>query len=462
MSVLSLSLAREIAYDAFVAVMQGGEKPHDVLERYYAKEGEKLRRLDRNFIKEILFGGLRWYSKIFWILQHTSRRDLGKSPPEIQASLVLGAYQIYYMDRVPDRAAVNESVEYVRKRGHAPACSFVNGILRQIARRAEYFAKPDKSSHPVDYLALQFAHPRWLVDRWFKHFRFEKMEKMLAANNKPPPHTVRLNSTKVALTEAHDFQSRILKEEKIHSERRPLRSSLLFTDSPDLSSDSLFGQGFYTIQDESSQLIASLVNVTEGDVVVDACSGPGGKLSHLYELGGGKIRLVAVEKNEQQVERSKETFRRLGLEPVEWIADDFLKVTFPEKVSRVLLDAPCSGLGVLRRHPEGKWQKKETLITEMAAVQKALIRHALTLLRPGGELIYSVCSFEPEESEHHLRALLREHGDLLEQVSPVARLPDYYKKYVTRDNMFLVYGGNGDDMDGFASFILKVKGPFGS
>ena len=142
MPLLNLSLAREIAYDAFKKVMDENKKPEDLLNQSYREHHSRLKRIDRNFTKEILYGSLRWYKKLYWILQNTSKRDLDKSSWEIKAALVLGTYQIYYMDRVPDRAAVNESVEYIRKRGQASACSFVNGILRQIARRAEYFAKP--------------------------------------------------------------------------------------------------------------------------------------------------------------------------------------------------------------------------------------------------------------------------------------------------------------------------------
>ena len=135
MPLLNLSLSREIAFDSFKEIMEAKKKPEDLLDGFYKNYGSKLKRIDRNFIKEIVYGSLRWYKKLYWILQNTSKRDLDKSSWEIKAALVLGTYQIYYMDKVPDRAAVNESVEYIRKRGQASACSFVNGILRQIARR---------------------------------------------------------------------------------------------------------------------------------------------------------------------------------------------------------------------------------------------------------------------------------------------------------------------------------------
>ncbi len=456
----ALSLAREIAFDAYVAIMDHKKRPEDVLADAYARYGDKVTRLDKAFIKEILFGSLRWYSKIYWILQNTSKRNLDESSPEIRAALIVGTYQIYYMDRVPDRAAVNESVEYVRKKGQAKATTFVNGILRQIARRAEYFTKPDKKTKQKEYLALQFAHPQWMVERWLKRFRFERLEQMLAANNQPPPFSIRINSLKTALSDSAELQETLLRDEKTTSERRPLRSALRLTKSPSLSESKLFQEGYFTVQDEASQLIAYLVAPEEGQALADACAGPGGKLSHVYELGKEKITLYAIEKDDEQYRKAVETLDRLQHKKLHWVHEDFLTWTAPEKLDKILLDAPCSGLGVLRRHPEGKWHKTLNLVETMAEQQWAMILHSLKQLKLGGELIYSVCSFETEESESHLHRIQKEFGDKVEVVSPLNRLPDFYKKYVTQDQLFHVYAGNPEEMDGFGAFILRLKQEF--
>ncbi len=456
---MSITLAREVAYDSFVLVMKKNRKPEDVLEEAFREHGNVLRRLDRNFIKEMLYGSLRWYSKLFWILQNTSRRNLDESTPQIQAALVMGTYQIYYMDRVPDRAAVNESVEYIRKRGQASACTFVNGILRQIARRAEYFAKPDKVKQPNEYLALQFAHPKWIVDRWCDRFKFERMETILAANNQPPPHSVRVNSMKVALEDMHNFQQELLREERTHTDRRPLRSCLRLKEFPQMDEGSAFDQGFFTIQDEAAQLIGYLVSPGEKQTIVDACCGPGGKLTHIFELGHGNIRLIGLDKSEDRLNKARETATRLGFaEAIIFEAKDFRQWKPDEPVDKVLLDAPCSGLGVLRRHPEGKWQKTLENVKNMISLQKDLLVHAFEMIKPGGEVIYSVCSFETEETIDQLNWIMNRFKDTIELVSPVSRVPDYYKKYVTRENVLLIYAGNQDDMDGFGSFIIKKKG----
>jgi 16S rRNA (cytosine967-C5)-methyltransferase len=453
----TMSTAREVAHDAFVLVMEHGRDPDEATEELILKYDKQLKRIDRNLIKEILFGSLRWYSKIYWILQKTSSRDLDKTTPEVRSALILGTYQIFYMDRVPDRAAVNESVEYIRKKGQGQAVGFINGILRQIARRAEYFAKPDKQTQSAQYLALQFAHPEWIVRRWLMHFKFDRMEKMLASNNQPPPWSVRVNSLKIAMEDTHILQDRLLKEEKTHTNRYALRGALTFQEAPKLDPESIFGQGYYTIQDHASQLIGFLVAPEPGQPILDAACGPGGKLTHIYELSDGKALVTGVEKNPRQMERTKQTVNRLGHTAIELIEADFLDYKPKEAPAKILVDAPCSGLGVLRRHPEGKWQKKLSLVGDMMELQRRFLTHALEILAPGGELIYSVCSFEPEETTQQLAWLREKYGDTIELLSPVGRLPDYFKRYVTRDNVLMIFAGNQDDLDGFGAFIVKKK-----
>lgn len=455
---MQVSLAREVAYDAFIAVMEHKQRPEDVLEQMYAKHGKDLKRLDRNFIKELLYGSLRWYSKIYWILQNTSKRDLATTTPEIRAALVVGTYQIFYMDRVPDRAAVNESVEYLRKKGQTSATSFGNGILRQIARRAAYFAKPDKEKTPEEYLSLQYAHPRWIVDRWYHQVKSERLEKILSENNQPPPYSIRINTLKVPTEKIGELQDELLRKERTHSERRNLRTALRLKDAPQLDEGSLFQQGWYTIQDESSQLIAMLVHPQPGDHILDACAGPGGKLSHVYELAQGKAQIFAIDRSKTQLQKAVESMARLGhTQGMQYLQADFLEFTTEQLFDRILLDAPCTGLGVLRRHPEGKWHKDPSSLRTLAEKQRGLILKALSHLKVGGRLTYSVCSFEPEESLDHLHWLKNTYPEQIEILSPVSVLPDYFKKYVTRDNILTIYSGNQDEMDGFAAFMVQLK-----
>ena len=204
-------------------------------------------------------------------------------------------------------------------------------------------------------------------------------------------------------------------------------------------------------------MIPHLLNLEKGLTIIDAAAGPGGKLTHICELGAEKI--IALEKSESQLERARQTATRLSHgSTIQWVHMDFMDFKPEALADRLLLDAPCTGLGVLRRHPEGKWQKNESGIKELADRQRKMIEHALTMLKPGGELVYSVCSFEPEETEAHIKWIKSTYAAKIELISPVSRLPDYFKRYVTRDNLLMIYAGNEDEMDGFGAFIIKWKG----
>lgn len=456
---MSVGLPRQIAYDCFAEVMYHQRKADSSLEQAFRKYQNELSRLDKNFIKEILYGSLRWYYKIYWILNQTCKRDLGSCDEYVRSSLICGTYQIYYMDRVPDRASVNESVEYVKEKGISKASSFVNGILRQIARKSQYFPKPDKDNKFIEYLSVQYSHPAWMIDRWLNVDELKKgvVEKILAANNKQPSVFVRvspINSPNVT-----EFQNLLLKTEKTFSSRENLSNCLRLKNSPRLDEGSLFSKGYYTIQNLSSQLVGSIASFRGASLIVDACSGPGGKLSYLYEsLPESKI--IAVERSDSQYERMISTMQRLGYDTgrVSFIKSDFLdykpenQCDLPDKI---LLDAPCSGLGVLASHPEGKWQKSENIVETMSLIQQKLLSHALSILKVGGELIFSVCSFEKEESLDHLSYLKEKFGTKISFLSIEDRVSDYFKKFITDKILLRIFPNEQDEMDGFCCFVVK-------
>lgn len=457
-----LSMAREIAYDAYVMVMTEKVHTREALERVYEAKGPKAKSADREFIKDVVFGSLRWHAKLYWILQNTSKRNLSETSPEVRAALICGTFQIYYMERVPDRVAVNESVEYVRNKGQASACSFINGILRQIARRAEYFAKPDKETKAVEYLALQFAHPEWMVRRWIKYFKFEKLEAMLAFHNQRPPTTARLNTLKTDVADVRLLQQQLLKNERVHSEKRPLRSALILKNAPQLGPESLYRQGLFSFQDEAAQLASLLVTPDAGETIAHGYTAAGKRLAHLWERSKGGAKLVAIAATEDDRQRSEEEIKRIDPEAkVEWHVGAFESWKPASRVNKVYLWAPSSEMGRLRRIPEQKYHFTESSLRAVVAEQAKLLDHALRQVRLGGELVYTVDSFEKEELENQLERLLKEHEGKIEVISPVSRLPDYYKRYVTRHNVFIVYTGNQDEMDGIGAFILRVNKEIG-
>lgn len=459
-----LSISRQLSYDAISHVLRTRAAPVDSLDLQIQK-CSSVKRLDINLAYEITFGSLRWWGKLYWILQNYASRDLDQCSVEVRVALVAGTYQLFYLDRVPARSSVNESVEYVRQRKQASAVSFVNGVLRQVAVKTSYFPKPNPDTEPVDYLALQFAHPHWLVNRWHKRFGYKKLHDMLKSSNDHPPFTVRICRDKVAhFAKVSDLHQFFLKVEKIRLQKRPQKYCYHLPQRPLLGTQSLFDQGYFAVQDEASQLIAPLVDPQPSELIIDACSGPGGKLIHLYELclavkakhpSKKPPHLMAFEKKEAAYSRMMSNIERMGVCDVMCFKQDFLTASPSTPPNKILLDAPCSGLGVLRRHPEGKMFKEEDIISHMVKIQRELLTHAWNILADGGELIYSVCSFEIEECQQHLQWMRKTFAKSSELISPKDRLQSYYHRYVTAQDVLAIYCGNSDRMDGFSAFILK-------
>jgi 16S rRNA (cytosine967-C5)-methyltransferase len=455
-----LTLARELSYDAFTSIMHGKNRADEVSKVLYQDYKNILSPLDYRFLKEILYGGLRWYGKIFWILQNTSKRNIKDLPKATQSALILGTYQIFYMDRVPDRSAVNESVEYVRAKGEKLAVPYVNGVLRSISRRCEYFAKPDKTKQPVKYLSLQYSHPKWIVERWLDRFGFEKTKNLLLTNNKIPPCTIRINPLSPEFKGVVQFQHRILKEEKQKTQKQHLPYCLQLKSYNLFDKDSLFSKGSFTIQDEAAQLIGHIVNPKEGETILDACIGPGGKSGQIYEATNGKVHIIGLDKSKEQIKKAQQNFSRLQHNDIELVHQDFLGTNALKKGSKfdkILLDAPCSGLGVLRRHPEGKWLKKASIIIDCAELQRKMLDKSISLLKDDGELIYSVCSFEPEETIEQLEYVLSKYSDTIELVCIKSRIHDYYQRFVCRSGILIILHALRDNMDGFGAFVVKKK-----
>ena len=450
------TLARQLSYDAFSKVITNKGRADDITRSLYQNYKNNLTPLDYKFIKEILYGGLRWYGKISWILQKTSKRDINSLSAATKSALVLGTYQIFYMDKVPDRSAVNESVEYIKDRGEKSAAPYVNGVLRSIARRSEYFVKPDKDKNPADYLSLQYSHPKWMVKRWLEKFGFERTKNLLLANNKIPPCTIRINQD---FTKVGKLQEQILKEEKQKTKKQHLPYCLTLQKYNFFTKDSMFSKGMFTIQDEASQLVGEISNPQVGEVILDACLGPGGKSGQAYEAVKGQANIIAIDKSIEQITKAKSNLTRLGHKNITIQQKDFLDPKAfkkGQKFNKILLDAPCSGLGVIRRYPEGKWNKKPSIISNCAKLQRQMLDRSVKLLKDEGEIVYSVCSFEPEESSHHLNYLLEKYKEL-ELVCLKTRVHEYYRRFICRSGELIVTPGSREDMDGFGVFVVKKK-----
>ncbi len=359
---------------------------------------------DSAFILELVYGTLRNRSRLDWALNQLSLQPLHKTDTSTRNILRLGAYQLLFLDRVPSSAAVNTATELAKKHGKKPG--YVNGLLRNFDRKRTGIMYPG-SEDSVRHLAVLYSHPEWLVRRWLRRYGLESTSSLLCENNHPAPLMVRANLLRTTRSELKAaLESR-------GAETREARSSpagIEILSSPGLRSLPSYDQGWFMVQDEAAQLIGFLLSPRPGERVLDACAAPGGKATHLAELMQNRGSVVALESDGERVARIVENSGRVGASivvPVEGDARSFREGRF----DKILIDAPCSGLGVLRRHPDGRWNKKERTIAERAVIQKQILENCAGLLKPGGALVYATCTTEPEENEDVVADFLESHRE---------------------------------------------------
>ncbi|WP_397599853.1 16S rRNA (cytosine(967)-C(5))-methyltransferase RsmB [Silvanigrella sp.] len=453
MSTRTGSLTRAIAIDALTHVLTRNIHSDVALEKLFASH-PNLRTLDKAFIYEMVFGSLRWLAKMDWIMSHMLDRSFSSLDPRVANALRIGTYQIYYMDRVPERAAVSETVEAVKQVGVPNAASLVNAILRRVAKKSEYFPKPDKVTQPVEYYSMHHSFPQWMVERWHKQLSLERFEYLLSNNNRIPKNTLKLITKNPLPNNESDLATYLLKTQSVESSWQPLPGALRIESLPKFNECEAFKKGCYIVQDEAAQLSASLVQASQTDTVLDACAAPGGKSIYLWESGVAAENLTVCDFAQKRLKILRENFERVGLQGITILHGDVVEQCQGKVFQKILLDAPCSAMGVIRRHPEIKWLRTPSDIQNCAIEQARLLDGLSKNVAVGGELIYIVCSFELEETIHQINNFLEKHPEY-EKVCPLDRIHDFYKKYITRENELLIYSGNPDDIDGFFGVVLK-------
>jgi 16S rRNA (cytosine967-C5)-methyltransferase len=362
---------------------------------------------DKGLLTEITHGVLRWQNRLDWVLNGFSHGNFSKSEINVKNTLRVALYQIFFLERIPHAAAVNEAVEFMKRiRGEKPA-GLVNAVLRNIIRNIEGIRYPDPAEDQMQYLAVYYSHPQWVVKRWIDRFGAEETQKLLVANNERPGLALRINRLKVD----PGYFLKMLEQQQIPY----IGSSYIdyFVKVKTLSKIGqmdLFRNGMFTIQDESAALPCLLLAPKPGDRVIDLCAAPGGKTTNLAEMMKNEGEIIALDKYDAKLNLIKASCERLGLRNVSLRAAD--AATFEiEPVDKVLLDAPCSGLGVLSKKPDIKWKRDVNDITKLARLQAEILDNAAHLLKPGGILVYSTCTFESEECRDTVAAFLTRHPE---------------------------------------------------
>ncbi|MFZ5861728.1 MAG: 16S rRNA (cytosine(967)-C(5))-methyltransferase RsmB [Nitrospirota bacterium] len=401
---------------------------------------------DRGLIHELFYGVLRHRSALDWRLAACSTRRWGMMTPAVQTILRLGAYQLLFLDRIPPHAAVHETVALAKVMAQEVDVGFTNAVLRALERRKDELKVPSLLDRPVDHLTAEFSHPVWLVRRWLKRFGLQRTLALCRANNVIPPTTLRVNTLRITRERLID----VLAKEGLTAEPCAVSPQGLVLASGSPAASRAFSQGWYYVQDEAAQLVGSALAPQPGERILDACAAPGGKSIHLAELMGDRGEIVAADASEDRIGLIIENCRRLGVTSVRPIVADLTRADVAASLGRfdrILVDAPCTALGVLRRHPEAKWHKTEALIGRLVATQRAILDAVAPLLKPGGALVYATCSTEREENEERVEAFLRTHvgwaAQSLRDALPPAAAP------LINPQGYLSTMGNSFNMDHF-------------
>ncbi|TET80565.1 16S rRNA (cytosine(967)-C(5))-methyltransferase RsmB [candidate division TA06 bacterium] len=370
-------------------------------------KGSDMDPRDRRLATELTFGCIRWRKRIDYILSKFLKGEVARLDPYTRNILRLGAYQVFFLDRIPDYAAISEAVKQSKKFGSKGCSSLVNGVLRSMAERSSDIAFPDGKHQPVEHISTFYSHPRWLVDRWVKRYGVEETQRLCEANNSVPPLSVRVNLLKTTREEL----SEKLQQENVSSQPGRLSSSSLsIVIRDDLASLEAYRKGLFQVQDESSVLVSDMLEPRPGETIVDLCSGPGGKTTHIAELMEDEGLVIAVDIRRSRLKFVLDNAGRLGLNIIVGVVADG-QFFGARSADRILVDAPCSGLGVLRRRADLRWRMSEKEIVNLSRLQLALLLSAADSVRAGGILVYSTCTIEPEENELVVSRFLELRGD---------------------------------------------------
>lgn len=394
---------------------------------------EKLNDLDRRFCTELVYGTIKAGESLDWKISKYVNRPLKKIDEKILSLLRVGFYQIFFLSRVPNSAAVNESVEIAKKISGLGASKFVNGVMRSAVREPEKSDFPDDES--PESIALKTFHPLWLVNLFVDEFGLSAAKKICETNNIEPPLCLRVNFLKTT-REKILFELKKIGAEVTESNFAPEGLVCRNYGSPDNFKP--LKTGLCQVQDESSMFAAHVLNPVAGDFVIDCCAAPGGKATHIAELMKNSGRIVAADIYETKLQHIRENAHRLGIKIIEPLLIDAREIgrKFSGQADKVLVDAPCSGLGVIRRKADVRWKKNPDEIAKLPELQFQILNGAAAAVKPGGTLVYSTCTILRRENEEVVEKFLDENPDF--------RLYDT-KKFLTHET----------GTDGF--FIAKME-----
>ncbi|HEY2907060.1 MAG TPA: 16S rRNA (cytosine(967)-C(5))-methyltransferase RsmB [Vicinamibacterales bacterium] len=394
--------ARSVAYDILCAISAGrADLPAAIAYARGTLEDER----DRALAAEIATGVQRWRGALDHVIVHFAKRPIARLDREIVEILRLSAYQLLHLTRVPASAVVDDAVNLAKRERKTSASGLVNAVLRAISRHRDSLPLPpvpadatDRSA-ALDYLSISLSHPRWLAARWYDRFGFEGARTWMEFNNRPAPLTLRLNRLRM---DRDELLSKLRADDVETTPTRFAPDGLVVESGHPLRGPAL-DEGWFVVQDEASQLVALLAGDRPGPRVLDTCASPGGKttaIASAMSVGGAPGRIIACDVRDKRIELLRRTVQASGATNVLVVQADLLQpLPFSGRFDCVIVDAPCSGLGTLRRDPDIRWRRREEDLAELSAAQLRMLQHAGAMVAPGGRLVYATCSSEPDENE---------------------------------------------------------------
>ncbi len=444
--------ARWQAVQVLLRVEEGGAYVNLLLQSFLK---QTLDSRDRQLITMLVNGVLKNRHTLDFALRQHLRKPMSALPPSIREILRVTAFQILYLDRIPAAIAINEGVEMTKGQDFKFS-GLVNGVLRQVLLQGWGLPWPNQEKEPIRYLTVRYSHPEWMVRRWSKRWGFAETEKLCRLNNEPSPTWIRTNTLKIS---REDLQ-KALQAEGVKVEKGVrVPESLAIQDFGAIERLESFQAGFFTVQDESSQLVAHVLQPCSGQAVLDVCSAPGGKTTHLAQMMENQGEIFAYDIYPHKLELVREHSDRLGIGIIHPVLGDARELpgVEPRSMQRVLVDAPCSGLGIIRRKADLRWQKQEADLQTLPVLQFQILEKAAKCVATGGELLYSTCTIEPEENFEVVKKFRMSHPEFevvnITETIPFMQLEEQDIKLAQKGMLQLLTQRQGTD--GF--FLAKFR-----
>lgn len=440
-----MDIVREVALKTLYKIDKEDAYSNIALDETIKENRNTLDDRDTGFISEIVYGVTSWKLTIDEIIKKYSKLKLKKISPWILNILRMGIYQIVFLDKVPKSAAVNESVNLAKRYGHKGSSNFVNAVLRKVVKKDyEAFFEIE---NPIERISKTTSMPVWIIEELLKENDIEKVEEICKASNIKPKVAIRMNHLKTNKQELEN----LLKERNIPFHDGKFEDFLILEKAKNIEHLDLFKKGYFTIQDEGAGLIAKIVNPQPNEVILDACSSPGGKTTYMAELMEDKGKILAWDLHPHRVKLVEENAKRLGIHIIKTECQDAMifKEEYKEKFDKILLDVPCLGIGVLKRKPDIKWKRKPEDIEEITQIQQNILETCSKYLKQEGEMVYSTCSIFREENDKIIEKFLENNQNFAYLEIKMSKIENKI------ENMHKIKLYQNNETDGF--FICKLQ-----